>query len=100
MLPYKPESNFAKVTPTMVGNMGAKEIPAIITAIIPTAGLLANIIRATETMASIVAEMITFVPMAVRFFIEEVRNLPIIIATPNRLNTNLPWPLHQSRWYC
>ena len=72
----------------MVGNIGAKETPAMMTAIIPVTGLFAIIIRTTEKIASIVADIIIFVPIAVRFFIDEVRNLPVIIATPKRLSTN------------
>lgn len=87
MLPYILGSNLPKVTPIIVGKMGAKAKPISITAIMPKAGLLAIIISPITSRDKIDIITINFDPMAVKFLIEAERNLPVIIATPNKLNT-------------
>ena len=88
IVPYRLGSNLAKVTPTIVGKIGAKASPISRTARIPRAGPLAKIIRKIDASERIDAKIITFEPIAVRFLIAEVRNLPAIMVTPNKLSTS------------
>ena len=57
-----------KCNPTIVGNIGAKASPASITANMPSAGPLANIISNIAIRARRDANVISLGPIAVRFF--------------------------------
>lgn len=88
ILPYKLLSNFAKVTPIIVGKIGAKASPTRRTATIAKIGLLAIIISKIASTDKMDINIITFGPIAVKFFMVEVKNLPVVMAAPNKLSTN------------
>jgi len=85
--PYWLLSNFAKVTPTTVGKIGAKASPVRTMARMARAADWVQIITRMDASDTVAAPAMTRTPMAVRFFTAELRKRPAAMARPNRLRT-------------
>ena len=91
-----PGSYLAKVTPMMVGNMGARARPVTRTASTASQGLRVSDISTMDAAVTSARTAISRVPTAERFLTVEVRNRPTAIARPKKLRPRSPaWRLSE-----